>query len=92
MYPEDLKEQQIVRREKAQELKNKGIEPFGQKYVRTHSSKDLFDLFQNDDHDTLEQKHVEVSIAGRIMLKRGQGKAGDQSGGERTRMGMKHEG
>jgi len=76
MYPEDLKEQQIVRREKAQELKNKGIEPFGQKYVRTHSSKDLFDLFQNDDHDTLEQKHVEVSIAGRIMLKRGQGKAG----------------
>ena len=30
MYPEDLKEQQIVRREKAQELKNKGIEPFGQ--------------------------------------------------------------
>ncbi|MBU1141645.1 MAG: lysine--tRNA ligase [Firmicutes bacterium] len=76
MYPEDLKEQQIVRREKAQDLKNKGIEPFGQKFLRTHNSKQLFDSYQNDDHDTLEQKHVFVSIAGRIMLKRGQGKAG----------------
>jgi len=76
MFPEDLKEQQIVRREKAQELKNMGVEPFGQKFVRTHNNKQIFDLYQNDDHDTLEQKQIEVTIAGRIMLKRGQGKAG----------------
>ncbi|PKK98864.1 MAG: lysine--tRNA ligase [Tenericutes bacterium HGW-Tenericutes-2] len=76
MYPEDLKEQQIVRREKAQELKNKGVDPFGHKYDRTHSSKDIFDQFDGFDHDTLETMHKEVSIAGRIMLKRGQGKAG----------------
>jgi lysyl-tRNA synthetase, class II len=76
MYPEDLKEQQIVRREKAQELKNKGVDPFGHKYDRTHSSKDVFDQFDEFDHDTLETMHKEVSIAGRIMLKRGQGKAG----------------
>ncbi|MDO9629637.1 MAG: lysine--tRNA ligase [Acholeplasmataceae bacterium] len=76
MYPEDLKEQQIVRREKAQELKEKGVDPFGHKYDRTHSSKDLFDQFGAFDHDTLETMHKEVSIAGRIMLKRGQGKAG----------------
>src|SRR3989339_1083073 len=76
MYPEDLKEQQIVRREKAQELKNKGVDPFGHKYDRTHSSKDVFDQFDGFDHDTLETLHKEVSIAGRIMLKRGQGKAG----------------
>jgi lysyl-tRNA synthetase class 2 len=76
MYPEDLKEQQIVRREKAQELKNKGVDPFGHKYDRTHSSKDVFDQFDGFDHDTLETMHKEVSIAGRIMLKRGQGKAG----------------
>ncbi len=76
MYPEDLKEQQIVRREKAQELKEKGVDPFGHKYDRTHSSKDVFDQFDQYDHDTLETMHKEVSIAGRIMLKRGQGKAG----------------
>ncbi|MBU1142858.1 MAG: lysine--tRNA ligase [Firmicutes bacterium] len=76
MYPEDLKEQQIVRREKAQELKEKGVDPFGHKYNRTHSSKDVFDQYGQFDHDTLESMHKEVSVAGRIMLKRGQGKAG----------------
>jgi lysyl-tRNA synthetase, class II len=76
MYPEDLKEQQIVRREKAQELKEKGVDPFGHKYDRTHSSKTVFDQYGQFDHDTLESMHKEVSVAGRIMLKRGQGKAG----------------
>jgi lysyl-tRNA synthetase, class II len=76
MYPEDLKEQQIVRREKAQELKNRGIDPFGHKYERTHTSKQIYDLFDAFDHDQLEEKNEHVSIAGRIMLKRGQGKAG----------------
>jgi len=76
MYPEDLKEQQIIRREKAMELKNKGVDPFGHKFIRTHQAKDIFDVYGQDDHDTLEQKHVKVIVAGRIMLKRAQGKAG----------------
>lgn len=76
MYPEDLKEQQIVRREKAQELKDKGIDPFGQKYHRTHTSKQIFEQYDPFDHDHFLDKTYEVSIAGRIMLKRGQGKAG----------------
>lgn len=76
MFPEDLKEQQIVRREKAQELKEKGVDPFGHKFVRTHTTKQVFDQYDAFDHDTLESKHEKVTIAGRIMLKRGQGKAG----------------
>lgn len=76
MFPDDLNEQQIVRRQKAQELKNLGVDPFGQKYVRTHTTKQLIDNFSQFDHDQLEEKNIEVSIAGRIMLKRGQGKAG----------------
>ncbi|PKK93959.1 MAG: lysine--tRNA ligase [Tenericutes bacterium HGW-Tenericutes-6] len=76
MYPEDLKEQQIVRREKAQELKDRGIEPFGQKYQRTHTSKQIIEAYDQFDHDHFLDKTYEVSIAGRIMLKRGQGKAG----------------
>ena len=76
MYPEDLKEQQIVRREKAQELREKGIDPFGHKYERTHTSKTVFEAYNQFDHDHFETNHYEVSVAGRIMLKRGQGKAG----------------
>ncbi len=76
MYPEDLKEQQIVRRQKAQELKDKGVDPFGQKYVRTHTSKQIFESYDGFDHDQLESMNAEVSVAGRIMLKRSQGKAG----------------
>jgi len=76
MYPDDINEQQLVRRQKAQELKDMGIEPFGQKYIRTHDAKTIHDTYEPFDHDQLEEKHVEVSIAGRIVLKRGQGKAG----------------
>lgn len=76
MYLEDLNEQQAIRREKAQQLKEKGIDPFGQKYHRTHHSKDIHDTYGSFDHDKLESMNIEVSLAGRIMLKRGQGKAG----------------
>jgi len=76
MFPDDLNEQQLVRRQKAQELKSQGVAPFGQKYVRTHTTKQLFELCGDRDHDALEQANIHVSIAGRIMLKRGQGKAG----------------
>jgi lysyl-tRNA synthetase class 2 len=76
MYPDDINEQQLVRRQKAQELKDMGVEPFGQKYIRTHDAKTIHDTYEPFDHDQLEEKHIEVSIAGRIILKRGQGKAG----------------
>lgn len=76
MFPEDLNEQQQIRRQKAQALKDQGIDPFGQKYVRTHATKALHDTYGAFDHDQLEAMHHEVSIAGRIVLKRGQGKAG----------------
>ncbi|MFA5525322.1 MAG: amino acid--tRNA ligase-related protein, partial [Acholeplasmataceae bacterium] len=76
MFPDDLNEQQLIRRQKADELRQKGVDPFGSKYIRTHTTKQLIDLFGGFDHDQLEEKHIEVSIAGRIVLKRGQGKAG----------------
>lgn len=76
MYPDDINEQQLVRREKAQELRELGVDPFGQKYIRTHDAKNIHDTYEPFDHDQLEEKNIEVSIAGRIVLKRGQGKAG----------------
>ena len=61
-------EQERVRREKLVQLQQEGKDPFDvYKVNRTHSSQEVKDNF-----DTLEGK--EVTVAGRIMSKRGQGK------------------
>lgn len=72
---EDL-EQTRIRKEKLQYLKDKGVDPFGSKYTRTHHAKDIKDMYDGLSKEALEETRIEVSIAGRIMLKRGQGKAG----------------
>lgn len=71
-----LGEQEVVRRQKMEQLIEKGIDPFGEAYTVSHRSKNIFDEFSNDDKESLELKHVEVSIAGRVMTKRLMGKAG----------------
>lgn len=60
-----------VRMEKMEALKEKGINPFGQKFVRTHHAQEIL-----DQQDQLISEQTEVVIAGRLMAKRGQGKAG----------------
>jgi lysyl-tRNA synthetase class 2 len=68
-------EQMQVRKEKMQALKEQGIDPFGKKYVRTHTTKDLEALYDGLTKEELAEKEVTVSIAGRLMTKRKQGKA-----------------
>lgn len=72
---EDL-EQTRIRKEKLQYLKDKGVDPFGSKYERTHRAKQIKDAYDHIPKEELALKQIEVSVAGRIMLKRGQGKAG----------------
>ncbi|MCR4440705.1 MAG: lysine--tRNA ligase [Peptococcaceae bacterium] len=57
-----------VRLEKLNELKKRGIDPFGSRFERTHYAADIVDNFVR-----LEGK--DVVIAGRIMSKRDMGKA-----------------
>lgn len=57
-----------VRLEKLQELKEKGINPFGGRYERTHYASEILADFEN-----LEGQ--DVVVAGRIMAKRAMGKA-----------------
>ncbi len=64
----DLNELMLVRRKKLDELRNAGIDPFGQKFERTHTAQEVLDGFT-----ALNEK--EVIIAGRLMAKRGHGKA-----------------
>lgn len=73
---ENLSEQEVVRREKMKELEEQGILPFGDRYDRTHKSGDIKKEFADKDKDQLAEMNVHVKIAGRIMTKRRQGKAG----------------
>ncbi|MDY0277796.1 MAG: lysine--tRNA ligase [Acholeplasma sp.] len=72
----DLNEQQLVRRQKAKDLKEKGVNPFGSSFERTHKIVDIINNYSKFNHDELEEQNVAVIVAGRIILKRGQGKAG----------------
>ena len=69
-----LTDQEIVRREKLEKLREFGIDPFGHAYKRTHLSSELKELYGGKTHEELEEMHVEVSVAGRIMANRGKGK------------------
>jgi lysyl-tRNA synthetase, class II len=65
-----------VRREKLAALTEKGLDPFGTKFNRTHSAADLISEYGETEKEELDSQEVEVTLAGRIMTKRGKGKAG----------------
>ncbi|WP_261303589.1 lysine--tRNA ligase [Paenibacillus andongensis] len=71
----ELNELLVIRRNKLDELRGLGVDPFGSKYVRTHSTKEILTAYQDKTKEELDAEHHEVSIAGRIMQKRGMGKA-----------------
>lgn len=73
---ENLTDQLVVRREKMEELKERGIDPYGDRYVRTHYSKELQETYDEKTKDELHDETIDVSVAGRLMTKRGKGKAG----------------
>ncbi len=66
-----LKQLMNVRLEKVAALKEKGIDPFGERYEITHHIKELL-----DNQEKFIQSGEDVKIAGRLLAKRGQGKAG----------------
>jgi len=74
----ELSEQELVRRAKMQEMFDLGMDPFGSAFKRTHKASELKDLYGELTKEELEAKESEtaVTVAGRIMTKRGKGKAG----------------
>ncbi|MBR5755045.1 MAG: lysine--tRNA ligase, partial [Erysipelotrichaceae bacterium] len=70
----EFNDQELVRRQKMEELRQKGIDPFGQAYERTANSKSIREDYGSFSKEELETKAAEVSIAGRIMSKRRMGK------------------
>ncbi|KKB42778.1 lysine--tRNA ligase [Bacillus thermotolerans] len=76
MSHEELNDQLLVRREKLQTLRDKGLDPFGKRFERTHTAQEVFEAYESLTKEELEEKEEQVTIAGRVMTKRGKGKAG----------------
>lgn len=75
---ETLNDQLLARREKmAEMMESSTVDAFASGFERTHTSAVLVAEYDNLDKETLEnQDKIEVSVAGRLVSKRGKGKAG----------------
>lgn len=73
---EELNEHMRVRRDKLNNYREQGLDPFGSKFERTHLAQELLDAYDQFTKEELEEKTDQVTIAGRMMTKRGKGKAG----------------
>ena len=71
-----LNDQQQARRDKIAQLQQMGIYPFGNAYNRTHLAGQIREELGELSQQEIEEKHVEVKVAGRIMSKRRMGKLG----------------
>lgn len=71
----EFTEQELVRREKAEKIREMGMDPFGHRFDRTAFAKDIKDKYRDVDHDAFENMNDEVIVAGRIMFIRKMGKA-----------------
>lgn len=60
---ESLNDQMISRRQKADEMREAGIDPFGHRYDRTHTAEQLHELYDDVSTEELEAGHHEVKIA-----------------------------
>ena len=50
----EFTEQELVRREKAENIRNLGMDPFGQKFERTDFAQDIKDKYSPVEHDAFE--------------------------------------
>ena len=71
MEERKFSEQELVRREKLQELVDKGIDPFGQRFDVTAYSKEIKETYGDKTHEELEEMAVEVKVAGRQSVAKG---------------------
>ena len=71
-----LTDQELVRRKKMDELREKGIDPFGSRFERTSNSSIIHTTYENSTKEELAELNLRVSVAGRIITKRSKGKAG----------------
>ncbi len=72
----NLNDQELVRREKMNELRARGIDPFGQAFKRTSDSQAIKTKYADKTKEELQEMNETAIVAGRIMSRRVKGKAG----------------
>ena len=72
----EFTEQELIRREKAKELRELGIDPFGHRFDVTTNSSEIKEKYDSYSKEELLEMNIPVVVAGRIMTKRGKGKVG----------------
>ena len=71
----EFSDQELVRREKCENIRKLGIDPFGHKFERTDYAEALKEKYKDVDHDAFEKMNDTATVAGRIMFIRKMGKA-----------------
>ena len=71
----EFTDQELIRREKAQKIREQGIDPFGHRFERTALAAEIKEKYQGVEHDAFENINDVYTVAGRIMFIRKMGKA-----------------
>ena len=71
----EFTDQELIRREKSEKLKEMGLDPFGHRFERDAFANDIKEKYQDIEHDEFEKITDEFTVAGRIMFIRKMGKA-----------------
>ncbi|WP_457916011.1 lysine--tRNA ligase [Candidatus Phytoplasma sacchari] len=73
---EKKSEQYQIRLQKLENLKKINIEPYANKFTNSHLISDILAKYKKLKREKLDEKKIQISVAGRIVLKREQGKTG----------------
>ena len=71
----EFSDQELVRREKAQKIKELGMDPYGHKFERDSFAIELKEKYKDVEHEEFENMTDTATVAGRIMFIRKMGKA-----------------
>lgn len=64
-----------VRLQKVDELKALGVDPYGHRFDATHHATDVLAYGEGKEKEELDAEPLHVKLAGRLMIRRGHGKA-----------------
>ena len=71
----EFTDQEMARRSKLENLKERGLDPFGQRYDKEDYASDLKEKYASVEHDEFDNMNDTARVAGRIMFIRKMGKA-----------------
>ena len=71
----EFTDQELIRREKAEKIREMGMDPFGNRFDRTAFNNEIKEKYKDVDHDEFEKMDDSATVAGRIMFIRKMGKA-----------------